>query len=349
MTALASVVVLIDRGGSGAAVRYGAAEALRTGRPLRLVHLASPGDSWLRTVGRDSLRLAQALAVAEVAGRVPVRTELLRGGGPRETAQVAASAAVIVLEQLRSGAQRLPTESTAVTLATATDTPVVVVPTDWVERNRGIVTVGLDPAAADDSAVRSALALARLRGSALRVVASGAGAGPDADARLERLGGDGCDVSVERTTDAPVLALEAAAACSDLVVVGRHRPGVLDASRLGSLARELLARASCPVLLTAPDRVHHRSGASAATATPEGEYAMSACVGDRAVVRSTCLGGPGREGVIIEVERANGRPPYRVRWSDTGHESLFFPGPDAYVDRVGPSSRRLLVVPANSA
>ena len=64
---------------------------------------------------------------------------------------------------------------------------------------------------------------------------------------------------------------------------------------------------------------------------------MHAFIGDRIVVRSTDLGGPGRDGEIIEVERANGRPPYRVRWSDTGRVSLFFPGLDAYVDPRGRS------------
>jgi hypothetical protein len=47
--------------------------------------------------------------------------------------------------------------------------------------------------------------------------------------------------------------------------------------------------------------------------------------------------GPGRHGEIIEVERTNGRPPYRVRWSDTGRVGLFFPGPDSYVAARGRS------------
>ena len=64
---------------------------------------------------------------------------------------------------------------------------------------------------------------------------------------------------------------------------------------------------------------------------------MHAFIGDRIVVRSTHLSGPGRDGEIVEVERANGRPPDRVRWSDTGRVSLFFPGPDAYVDSRGRS------------
>jgi hypothetical protein len=61
---------------------------------------------------------------------------------------------------------------------------------------------------------------------------------------------------------------------------------------------------------------------------------MTAAVGDRLVVRSLHVDGPVRDGEIIEVRHADGSPPYVVRWSDTGHESLYFPGPDAYVDHL---------------
>jgi hypothetical protein len=75
----------------------------------------------------------------------------------------------------------------------------------------------------------------------------------------------------------------------------------------------------------------------------EEEIAMFARKGDRIVVRSTRLDGPVRDAEILEVHHEDGSPPYRVRWSDTGHESLFFPGPDAYVgsDEAGqlPASR----------
>jgi nucleotide-binding universal stress UspA family protein len=272
-TTVARVLVVVDRSSSGAAARYGAAEALRARRPLRLVHVAPPGDSWLRTVGSDSLRRSLALAVAEVVGRVPVHSVLLRGGSLHEAAQEAATAAVVVLEQLRPGAHRRPTESVAAALAAVTDTPVVVVPTNWVERHRGVVTVGLDPDVADDTAVRAAMALARLRNSVVRVVIAGTANRADADALLERLGGDGCDLALEVTSAAPVAALEAAAATSDLVVVGRHRPPMPDGSRLGSVAQELLARVSCPVLLTEPGHVHP-SPAAAGSTTSEEEYAM---------------------------------------------------------------------------
>jgi hypothetical protein len=38
-----------------------------------------------------------------------------------------------------------------------------------------------------------------------------------------------------------------------------------------------------------------------------------------------------RDGEIIGVRHADGTPPYVVRWEDTGHESLVYPGPDAMV------------------
>lgn len=59
---------------------------------------------------------------------------------------------------------------------------------------------------------------------------------------------------------------------------------------------------------------------------------MHASPGDRIVIRSHHIGEPIRDAEVLEVEHEDGSPPYRVRWSDTGHEALFFPGPDAFVD-----------------
>jgi hypothetical protein len=53
---------------------------------------------------------------------------------------------------------------------------------------------------------------------------------------------------------------------------------------------------------------------------------------DRLVIRNLRLDGPTRDGEILEVLHADGSPPYRVRWSDDGHESLIYPGVDAYVE-----------------
>lgn len=58
---------------------------------------------------------------------------------------------------------------------------------------------------------------------------------------------------------------------------------------------------------------------------------MYAEPGDRLMVASRFVDGPTRDGEILEVPHADGSPPYLVRWSDTGHQSLVFPGPDSRV------------------
>jgi hypothetical protein len=59
---------------------------------------------------------------------------------------------------------------------------------------------------------------------------------------------------------------------------------------------------------------------------------MQAAVGDRIVVKSRHVGEPSRDGEILEVRGDEGGPPFLVRWSDDGHEGLFFPGPDSVVE-----------------
>jgi hypothetical protein len=107
-SSLAPVLVAVDRGGSASAVRFGAAEALRTGRPLRLVHVAPANDGWLVQVGQDSLRMALARTDAEVAGRIPVHGTVTRGSVLVQLAGAAAGAALVVLEQLPPTAHRRP-------------------------------------------------------------------------------------------------------------------------------------------------------------------------------------------------------------------------------------------------
>ncbi|MDP2774104.1 MAG: DUF1918 domain-containing protein [Nocardioides sp.] len=59
---------------------------------------------------------------------------------------------------------------------------------------------------------------------------------------------------------------------------------------------------------------------------------MHAQKGDRIVIRGQHVGDAIRDAEVLGVEHPDGSPPYVVRWSDTGHEALFFPGADAYVD-----------------
>jgi len=58
---------------------------------------------------------------------------------------------------------------------------------------------------------------------------------------------------------------------------------------------------------------------------------MRAAAGDRIVVPGPQVDAPDRDGEIIAVPHEDGSPPYSVRWSDSGHVGLFFPGPGATV------------------
>lgn len=60
---------------------------------------------------------------------------------------------------------------------------------------------------------------------------------------------------------------------------------------------------------------------------------MKAAVGDRIITASGVVGGAVRDGVVTECPHGDGSPPYRVKWSDTGEETLFFPGADTIVDQ----------------
>ena len=58
---------------------------------------------------------------------------------------------------------------------------------------------------------------------------------------------------------------------------------------------------------------------------------MQAAIGDRIVVKGHHIGQPDRDCEVVAVRGPEGGPPYVVRWGDTGHETLFFPGSDASV------------------
>lgn len=56
---------------------------------------------------------------------------------------------------------------------------------------------------------------------------------------------------------------------------------------------------------------------------------MQASKGDRIVIGGHRVGEADRDCEILEVQGEDGAPPYLVRWGDTGHEAIFFPGSDA--------------------
>jgi hypothetical protein len=57
---------------------------------------------------------------------------------------------------------------------------------------------------------------------------------------------------------------------------------------------------------------------------------MDAKNGDHIVVESAKVGSGRRSGQIVEVLQGSAGEHYRVQWED-GHQTEFFPGPDAMV------------------
>lgn len=62
---------------------------------------------------------------------------------------------------------------------------------------------------------------------------------------------------------------------------------------------------------------------------------MHAEVGDEMVVDGGHVGEEPRKGLVLEVLGEPGHEHYLVRWDDNGHETIFFPGPDAHVVHLG--------------
>lgn len=58
---------------------------------------------------------------------------------------------------------------------------------------------------------------------------------------------------------------------------------------------------------------------------------MRAAIGDRIVIKGHHVGESDHDGEIVGVRGWDGSPPYMVRWGDTGHEVLLFPGTDAVI------------------
>lgn len=60
---------------------------------------------------------------------------------------------------------------------------------------------------------------------------------------------------------------------------------------------------------------------------------MYAESGDRIIVKGHHVGEPSRDCRVIAVRGPDGQPPYVVRWEDSDHDTLYYPGPDATVHR----------------
>jgi hypothetical protein len=61
---------------------------------------------------------------------------------------------------------------------------------------------------------------------------------------------------------------------------------------------------------------------------------LKAHPGDRLVIHAHHLGEHERDAEVLEALGQDDGPPFRVRWSDSGEETLHFPGSDASVQRL---------------
>ncbi len=66
---------------------------------------------------------------------------------------------------------------------------------------------------------------------------------------------------------------------------------------------------------------------------------MKAKVGDRLIEEGAHVGDQRRIGVITALRHDDGSPPYVVRWLDTGHEAVVYPGSDARIEAARDTDR----------
>jgi nucleotide-binding universal stress UspA family protein len=137
-------------------------------------------------------------------------------------------------------------------------------------------------------------------------------------------------------------ALAEAAEGAAMLVVGAHSYRAVSRALMGSVSQRCLRHARCPVVVVGSavhnwEYAHHPSQASeapigAGALTYKGRrHPMQVSVGDRIIVRGHRIGEPDRDCEVLEVRDQGGTPPYLVRWEDTGHQALLYPGPDAKV------------------
>ena len=58
---------------------------------------------------------------------------------------------------------------------------------------------------------------------------------------------------------------------------------------------------------------------------------MDARPGDELVIKGHRTSQPDRKGEVLETRGANGGPPFVVRWDDTGHTTMLYPGTDCEI------------------
>ncbi|MGW4700243.1 universal stress protein [Streptomyces sp. NPDC004285] len=260
------------------AVDWAVDEALRHGRPLRIVH----ASLWERYEGvappsatdRPAGQIFAESVVATAAGRVrlrapalPVTTDVLGEDASTALLREGESAmAVVVGSRGRGGFAELLLGSVGLVVAARAHCPVVVVRGDRqsLEARHERVLLGVGEHDVDSPAVRFAFREAAVRDAELDVVlawrrpsrAPGGGGdhvgeGPPGtlDKALEAAASEHPRVRLRRhTVEGPAgKVLTERSAAADLVVVGARRRDALVGLELGRVAHRVLHHAACPV------------------------------------------------------------------------------------------------------
>ena len=281
------VVVAVDGSDRNhSAVDWAAHEAAALGCSVDLVtalhdHVVAPPGA-ARGRERETLDM-----LADVRSRVrhlvseqQVGTHAIEGGPVEVLLRYAESARLVVVGRRDlDGLPRVLAGSTSVALAGRSPVPVAVVPDGWrqADHDGRPVVLGIDPSKLDHLPVHVAFARARRLGVTLVVVhgrdrltthgpsthgPSTPLPSPDTDAS-DRASQDGLDAALAAWRDhfpdvavqslhaheRPVHALLEAAELAQLVVLGRHRTGLLGGFALGSVTRAVLHEARTPVLV----------------------------------------------------------------------------------------------------
>ena len=289
-TVPAKLLVGVESADCEALLHYAAAEAVRRGCGIHLVHVASTAmlapcalddfallDDEARSVSEAALAKA-ANRLREIMGdaEVSVSLELTHGSTVRSLVALSAYASLTVLQHRDARGDQGPGPlGVAERVAAGAHSPVVAVPQGWTAETRhGRVLVGVgDPTRAHDL-VRAALEEAARRGARLVMVhawtpdaaCSSRAIAAESDRRHDALSALLGDllvsepdhladhvVRVERAVEIGPAAgtLLRASHRADLVVVGRHHPlGVMPS--LGTVTRELLSQAAVPVMVLDP-------------------------------------------------------------------------------------------------
>jgi Domain of unknown function (DUF1918) len=76
---------------------------------------------------------------------------------------------------------------------------------------------------------------------------------------------------------------------------------------------------------------------------------MRAHTGDLLIVKGRTDSSAARRAMVLEAHGPDGSAPFLVRWIESGHEALVFPGPDAVVVSEAEQADRMLHRHSHSA